>query len=150
MAGTFQKKVIFPERYILLSPNITKIRSWWSDQQFVGIVLWLTKRLGTNGCQLSYKPYYQSMTTQFTYALMLPHASCVMMTSSNGSIFRVTGHLCGEFAGDRWIHLTKASYAALWLEYLTNKPHCTLNCILSPIAPISRRPCWNRNVIRNI
>ena len=26
-----------------------------------------------------------------------------MMTSSNGSIFRVTGHLCGEFTGHRWI-----------------------------------------------
>ena len=26
-----------------------------------------------------------------------------MMTSSNGNIFRVTGHLCGEFTGLRWI-----------------------------------------------
>ena len=26
-----------------------------------------------------------------------------MMTSSNGNIFRVTGHLCGEFTGHRWI-----------------------------------------------
>ena len=26
-----------------------------------------------------------------------------MMTSSNGNIFRVTGHLCGEFTGPRWI-----------------------------------------------
>ena len=26
-----------------------------------------------------------------------------MMTSSNGNIFRVTGHLCGEFTGRRWI-----------------------------------------------
>ena len=26
-----------------------------------------------------------------------------MMTSSNGYIFRVTGHLCGEFTGQRWI-----------------------------------------------
>ena len=25
------------------------------------------------------------------------------MTSSNGNIFRVTGHLCGEFTGPRWI-----------------------------------------------
>ena len=27
-----------------------------------------------------------------------------MMTSSNGNIFRVTGHLCGEFTGEREIH----------------------------------------------
>ena len=26
-----------------------------------------------------------------------------MMTSSNGNIFFITGHLCGEFTGDRWI-----------------------------------------------
>ena len=37
-----------------------------------------------------------------------------MMTSSNGNIFRVTGHLCGEFTGDRWIPRTKASDAGLW------------------------------------
>ena len=32
-----------------------------------------------------------------------------MMTSSNGNIFRVTGPLCGEFTGHRWIPRTKAS-----------------------------------------
>ena len=31
------------------------------------------------------------------------------MTSSNGNISRVTGPLCGEFTGHRWIPLTKAS-----------------------------------------
>ena len=41
--------------------------------------------------------------------IMLTH----MMTSSNANIFRVTGHLCGEFTGDRWIPLTKASDAEL-------------------------------------
>ena len=37
-----------------------------------------------------------------------------MMTSSNGNIFRITGPLCGEFTGHRWIPLTKASDAELW------------------------------------
>ena len=37
-----------------------------------------------------------------------------MMTSSNGSICRVTGPLCGEFTGHRWIPPTKASDAELW------------------------------------
>ena len=36
-----------------------------------------------------------------------------MMTSSNWNIFRVTGRLCGEFTGHRWIPLTKASNAEL-------------------------------------
>ena len=38
----------------------------------------------------------------------------LMMTSSIGNIFRVTGLLCGEFTGNRWIPLTKASDAELW------------------------------------
>ena len=37
-----------------------------------------------------------------------------MMTSSNGNIFRVTGHLCGEFTGPRWIPHTKTSDTELW------------------------------------
>ena len=36
------------------------------------------------------------------------------MTSSNGNIFRVTGHLCGEFTGPRWISHTRASDAEVW------------------------------------
>ena len=38
----------------------------------------------------------------------------IMMTSSIGNIFRVTGLLCEEFTGHRWIPLTKASDAKLW------------------------------------
>ena len=38
----------------------------------------------------------------------------IMMTSSNGNIFRVTSPLCGEFTGHRWIPCTKASNAELW------------------------------------
>ena len=36
-----------------------------------------------------------------------------MMTSWTGNIVRVTGHLCGEFTGHRWIPCTKASDAEL-------------------------------------
>ena len=38
----------------------------------------------------------------------------IIMMSSNGNIFRVTGLLCGEFTGDRWIPRTKASESELW------------------------------------
>ena len=37
-----------------------------------------------------------------------------MMTSSIWNIIRVTGLLCGEFTGHRWIPLTRASDAELW------------------------------------
>ena len=43
----------------------------------------------------------------------------IMMTSSNGNIFRVTGLLWGEFTGHHLIPLKKASDAELWcLFYL--------------------------------
>ena len=48
-----------------------------------------------------------------------------MMTSSNGIIFHVTGHLCGEFTGHRWIPCTKASDAELWC-LLWSAPEKTL------------------------
>ena len=41
----------------------------------------------------------------------------IVMTSSHGNIFRVTGHLCREFTGDRWISRTKASDAELWFFF---------------------------------
>ena len=45
-----------------------------------------------------------------------------MKTSSNGNIFRVTGHLCGEFTGHRWIPRTTASDTErLRLNKLLNK-----------------------------
>ena len=45
------------------------------------------------------------------------------MTSSNWNIFHVTGHLCREFTGPRWIPHTKASDAELWclLDLRPNK-----------------------------
>ena len=51
------------------------------------------------------------------------HRPNSMMTSSNGNIFRVTGHLCGEFTGLRWIPHTKASDAELgcFLWYASEK-----------------------------
>ena len=44
----------------------------------------------------------------------IDHLPPFMMTSSNGNIFRATGHLCGEFTGPRWLPYTKASDAELW------------------------------------
>ena len=49
----------------------------------------------------------------------------IMMTSSNGNIFRVAGHLCGLFTGHRWIPRTKARDAELWC-FLWFQPEQTL------------------------
>ena len=63
------------------------------------------------------RPIYESMASPvqcqaFTWTNTdLLSMGNIMMTSSNGSIFRVTGPLCGEFTGHRWIPRTKASDA---------------------------------------
>ena len=49
----------------------------------------------------------------------------IMMTSSNANVFRVTGSLYGEFTGDWWIPLTKASNAELWC-FLWSAPEQTI------------------------
>ena len=63
-------------------------------------------------------PLPETMLTMFYRAIWRSHATMhrnpVMMTSSNGNIFRVTGHLCEEFTGYRWIPHTKARDAELW------------------------------------
>ena len=48
-----------------------------------------------------------------------------MMTLSNGNIFRVNGPSRGEFTGQQWIPLTKASDAELWC-FLWSAPHQTV------------------------
>ena len=64
-----------------------------------------------------------------------------MKTSSNGNIFRVTGHLCGEFTGPRWTPSTKASDVELWC-FLWSVPELTVGwtivrlVIWDAIAPI--------------
>ena len=50
-------------------------------------------------------------STNVTHNHKYTFRNIVMMTSLNGNIFRVTGHLCGEFTG---IPHTKASHAELW------------------------------------
>ena len=55
-------------------------------------------------CSLGPNWFYVS--TSLDNGLLLPRQQTftqIMMTSSNGNIFRVTGHLCGEFTSDRWL-----------------------------------------------
>ena len=51
---------------------------------------------------------WQAVPSMIERSLLMRANICIMMTSSNGNIFRVTGHLCGEFTGPRWIPRTKA------------------------------------------
>ena len=49
-----------------------------------------------------------------TECIDLAYCWQIMMASSNGNIFRVTGPLWGESTGHRWIPLTKANDTELW------------------------------------
>ena len=71
-----------------------------------------------------------------------------MMTSSKGNIFRVTGHLCGDFNGPRLIPHTKASDAAsdVYFDLRPNKRLSKQSWGWSFGTP--SRPFWrHRNVI---
>ena len=69
------------------------------------------------------------------------------MTSSNGNIFRVTGHLCGKFTGHRLIPRTKASDAEIWC-FLWSAPVLTVwvnnseLVIWDAILPIMTSQYW--------
>ena len=59
---------------------------------------------------------WASFQYKYTILTEIPIPPKIMMTLSNGNIFRVTGHLCGEFTGHRWIRWiprTKPSDAEL-------------------------------------
>ena len=91
---------------------------WW-----VGVGGWVwgvgLLTITPNGTQQSvfllYVVYINNALTHYPVNMChLVIMTLCMMTSSNGNIFRVTGHLCGEFTGPRWIPHTKASDAVPW------------------------------------
>ena len=72
---------------------------------------------------LNLLPVFSSL---YRHNLTLRCPAHSMMTSSDGNISRVTGPLCGEFTGHRWIPHTKASDAGLWYFFylILNKRFC--------------------------
>ena len=58
--------------------------------------------------------FHKCIISLCTLFYWMPQSHCIMMKSWNGNIFRITGPLCGEFIGHRWIPLTSASDAQLW------------------------------------
>ena len=81
-----------------LSPPVT---GQWTDghqtdithhgwQRHTQLTVWPHERHGSQE-----KPIWQRKATQRSHDITQSNA---MMTSSNGKIFRVTGHLCGEYS----------------------------------------------------
>ena len=92
----------------------------------------------------------------FFWFLWLGMLRTFMMTSSNGNTFCVTGPLCGEFTGRRWIPLTKASDAELWcVLWSTFNPIHNLQLILWTPSNINQLETylvvwWNNTVPKRL
>ena len=91
-------------------------QSIWLNNSWIPSALWSGKH---GGCQLwcycfEHYLHHSEVLRYKAQCFNSKNLSLNMMTSSNGNIFRVTGHLCGEFTGPRWIPHTKASDAELW------------------------------------
>ena len=93
-----------------------------------------------NSCVNSQQPGFR--LTHKSAKIILTHSVCMTVSIKAASfglatrwwrhqmdIFRVTGPLCGEFIGDRWIPLTKASDAGLWY-FLGSAPGQTVEYII--------------------
>ena len=77
--------------------------------------------------------YLDCMGTDANITSKLQFSRWIMMTSSNGNIFRVTNALCGEFSGHPWIPRTKASGAEFWCFYLSTPEPTVEQTILTPV-----------------
>ena len=91
----------------------------FSALSYLGCILWdicwIVYLFGEDNHNYLSGELWSNLLLQFIawYSEVLALTYHCMMTSSNGNIFRVTGHLCGEFTGPRWIPRTKASDAEL-------------------------------------
>ena len=87
-------------------------------QKFVINILWCSnviwrRKFGSTMVQIM--DCFPTASSHYLKQFMINDACWqFMMTSSNRNIFRVTGHLCGEFNGPRLIPRTKASDVELW------------------------------------
>ena len=85
--------------------------SWWHVIRYWIKLIWIWISEGSSDadiyCILPHNNFLVSVLIHKTTAR-------IMITASNGNIFRVTGLLCGEFTAHRWIPRTKASDPELW------------------------------------
>ena len=89
------------------------VHRWvWPARRYHSLIVSATqeKHLSVSASKLKARHQYMKSTGARSSTELL----WLYMTSWNWNIFRVTGHLCGEFTGPRWIPRTKACDAELW------------------------------------
>ena len=78
----------------------------FDDKSALGQVMAWCCQAMSQCCPRSMSPYGITRPQWVKVSIM----AMIMMTSSNGNIFRVTGPLCGEFTVLRWIPHTKGQW----------------------------------------
>ena len=124
--GWHEERLIF---WTSLKINLTPNYSLWLIYVFYDSVLWM-KPLHVSlriWSSLQFKNGHPQMMFSATavsqhstvFFNVLSSREKIMMTSSKGNIFRVTGHLCGEFTGPRWIPPTNGKWRGALMFSLT-------------------------------
>ena len=107
-----------PRQYVIIKGNLSKMMQCVFQQHryrgAIGVKVTLITKRYNDRYSIKGWPPLQFLDNSITNIGFFIHLRTTMMTSSNGNIFRVTGHLCGQFTGPRWISRTKASDAELW------------------------------------
>ena len=83
----------------------------WND--YCVVLIWSMNSLMSSDVHIGQVSEHTNSRWAIESSLLI-YITPFMMTSLNGNSLRVTGPLCGEFTGHRWIPLTKASDRELW------------------------------------
>ena len=106
LCGEFTGTGEFPAQ---MASNAENVSIWW---RYHAVCLWMRNYIPHKTMDMTTEPYPNLINKRgVKYVSNLIRR---MLTSPNGNIFRVTGHLCGEFTGHRWIPPTNARDAELW------------------------------------
>ena len=103
-------QIFHQELLVAFGADLFKCRSAPSRTHYATRSILFILSNGVKTMEFRYSTVSFHQHTHDRYSITCPR----MMTSGNGNIFHVTGPLCGEFTGHRWIRLTNASDAELW------------------------------------
>ena len=106
---------LYQEKTWWVSAAVINYRPWGNDMYKPIYVLYVSFDLDVDIlslCKIDRNSFFWVLLkmTQHKFRLWLGAVRKYMMTSSNENIFRVTGHLCGEFTGPQWILRTKGQW----------------------------------------
>ena len=106
-----------------IKENIKAPRHWPLCGEFTGTGEFPAKRASNaENVSIWWRHHAKELCTWFVFHCTVEWLGLVMMTSTNGNIFHVTGHLCGEFTGDKgqWRRASMFSLICVWINNWVN------------------------------